>query len=101
MKFRVRLSKDYNLEDKEKEVLTRLFGMQFIKKSDSWLKCKLDLSKEYYVEVNSLEELLKIAEELFEKNLALDGIREKDILIISKDKKTGEWILEVYNDWRE
>ena len=99
MKFKVKISKYYYLSEKEKTALERLFGLKFRKGEGGYHQ---DFKAgDVYIEINSLEDLVNLAKKVSKNKLTLERVDEENIFVISRDPKTGEWILEIYNEWRE
>jgi len=103
MKFRVEISRYYDLDEREKTILEKIFNLKF--KRDEWKKTlyRRDFEAgDVYIEIKSLRELIDLAEKMVENKLVLESeVGKEDIFVISRDTKTGEWILEIYNEWRE
>ena len=98
MKFKIEFSNNYYFNKSAKKFFEELFNIKFIK---SFKKDMYQIDNENsYIEIKDFNELLELGKKI--RRYYLDKIRDsEDIFVVRYNKEKDEWVLEVYNSYRE
>jgi len=98
MKFKIEFSNNYCFDKNAKKFFEELFNIKFIK---SFKKDMYQIDNENsYIEIKDFNELLELGKKI--RRYYLDKIRDsEDIFVVRYNKEKDEWVLEVYNSYRE